>query len=544
MDFTNPLFWAVLLPFLFLFWGVSKLLDHTPLPRTLLIKLAVLLIALALLILTSWEILAIFLLAILLSEIACRYILSHDKHARKGLLITLTPLLIWLMSKLPEHRAHPRQIFQKLAILTISLTLLGMASWQTLLIFLTVMLICYGGCRYALRHGARTRRLILIALIPLLLTPLLYYKYAYFFGHALLDEQWDTLRDLIIPVGISFYSFQLAGFCVDTLQRNLPMPELLDYMNFGAFFPQIVAGPIERREQLLPQLEQLDIRFTEDKIQLGLRYIIVGLFFKMVLGDNLALSVNPDYPSNSAWYIWYSNICFSLRIYFDFCGYGLTAYGVAHALGIKLTMNFLSPYTASNISEFWRRWHVSLTNWFRDYIYIPLGGNRTRFWFINTLIVFAISGLWHGANWNFIIWGLLAGVAILTHRFYKKLGLRMWSALGIMLTMSYMVFVWMFFYVSSWDQLMRFLGILFTAESYDLMRGFYHLTTGRFGINTSTSLLAILLSFIVIMGEYFSLKKTKNPYALLTHPICCTAMVYLLVVYQSSAMNQFIYFAF
>ncbi len=469
MDFTNIYFWAVLLPFLLIFWGLSRLL---------------------------------------------------------------------------ESRSAARQLVQKLAILTVSLTLLGMASWQTLLIFVCVMLTCYAGCRAALRHSVRLRKVILLLLLPLILAPLLYYKYAYFFGNALLGQQWDTLRDLIIPVGISFYSFQLVGFCVDTLLREMPMPRFLDYMNFGAFFPQIVAGPIERREQLLPQLEQLDVRFKKSDLELGLRYVIVGLFFKMALGDNLARSVLPHYGGGSAWVIWYSNICFSLRIYFDFCGYGLTAYGVARILGINLTMNFLSPYTAANISEFWRRWHVSLTNWFRDYIYIPLGGNRTRFWMLNTLIVFAISGLWHGANWNFIIWGLLAGVAILVHRVFRKWGLRLWTPLGIALTAFYMIFVWMFFYVSSWYWLMHYLETLITWERYDLKLAIDRLTPSAAGVNTSTSFIAIVMSLFVFVAEYLGQRKHSNPYSILTHPLCCAIMIYFLIIYQSHTHNQFIYFAF
>ncbi len=469
MDFTNIIFWVVLLPFLALLWATSKLLSKKP---------------------------------------ACKILV------------------------------------QKLSILTVSLTLLGLASWETLIIFLAVMLSCYVGCRYALRHGKRIRKLILILLIPLLLAPLLYYKYAYFLGNNILGQQWDTLRDLIIPVGISFYSFQLAGFCVDTLQRDMPMPRFLDYMNFGAFFPQIVAGPIERREQLLPQLEQLDMSFTADRIQYGLRFIVLGLFFKMVLGDNLALSVLPDQYSHSAIYIWYTNLCFSLRIYFDFCGYGLTAYGVAHALGIKLTMNFQSPYTAPNISEFWRRWHVSLTNWFRDYIYIPLGGNRTKFWIANTLIVFAISGLWHGANWNFIIWGVLAGVAIIIHRYFSKLGFRLWAPLGIILTISYMIFVWMFFYLSSWEHLLFNLRVITDLDNYGFKNGIAALSWGGMGMRFVTSLLAIAISLLVFIAEYWSQKKYQNVYTILTHPLSFAVMIFLLVIYQTARHNQFIYFAF
>ncbi len=460
-------------------------------------------------------------------------------------LVLLPALLVFgLVSQALKPRPRARQIFQKLAILTLSLSLLGMVSWETLLIFVLVMLLCYAGCRLGLGLGMRARKWLLVAILPTLLLPLLYYKYAYFFGSSFLGQNWDTLRDLIIPVGISFYSFQLAGFCVDTLVRSMPMPRFLDYMNFGAFFPQIVAGPIERRENLLPQMEQLDIGYKQSDVYDGVRYIILGLFFKMVLGDNLALGTFSQYGGSSAIIVWFSNLCFSLRIYFDFCGYGLTAYGIARCLGIKLTLNFLSPYTATNISEFWRRWHVSLTNWFRDYIYIPLGGNRTRIWFINILLVFAISGLWHGANWNFIIWGALAGFAILVHRLFRQVGGRIWAPISYLMTLGYMVLAWMFFYVTDMKVLWRNITLMCTPARYNINSAIHELPYSAYDIKALTAFVAILLSAVIIVAEYYSAKHRKNPYELLLHPAACAVMVYLLVVFTPSTLNQFIYFAF
>lgn len=436
-----------------------------------------------------------------------------------------------------------RQAFQKAFILLLSLFLLGFTSLPTLGIFLAVSLTAYAACRTGERlSSALARRVLLGALIPLLLLPLLYYKYAYFFTHTLCGADWDTLRGLIIPVGISFYTFQIIGFCVDTLGKGAAVPPFVDYMNFCAFFPQIVAGPIERRDDLLPQISTPGMTLAAADLNVGLRYIVLGLFFKMALADNLAIAFLPAYRGESALLVWMNNLAFSFRIYFDFAGYAMTAYGIARCLGITLRLNFLSPYTAPHIGEFWRRWHTSLMQWFRDYIYIPLGGSRTRLWALNVLLVFLISGLWHGAGYNFLLWGALSGVAVVTHRLCAKLGLRLWSPLGWVLTFGFMVFIWMFFYDTDTELLQRHLVLLANPAAYAPAPFIETLKALR--LQGALTVCIIALSFLVIAAEALSARLRGEPYALLLSAPACGAMLFLTLVLEAVVESKFIYFAF
>lgn len=456
------------------------------------------------------------------------------------ILFASLPLLAAGKALLPEN-AQTR--FRKLFLLVLSLFLLGFTSLPTLGIFLTVAFTAYAACCGGARlSSAPGRRLLLGALIPVLLLPLVYYKYAYFLGHAVLGAEWDTLRGLIIPVGISFYTFQIIGFCVDTLLRGEKVPPFIDYMNFCAFFPQIVAGPIERRADLLPQVSAPSLRFCAADMNVGLRYIVLGLFFKMALADNLAIAFVPGYCGGNAFMVWLNNLLFTFRIYFDFGGYAMTAYGIARCLGITLRLNFLSPYTACNIADFWRRWHTSLMQWFRDYIYIPLGGGRTRLWAVNVLIVFLVSGLWHGAGWNFLIWGGLSGLALVGHRLFAKSGLRLWAPLGWLLTFGLMVFVWMFFYDTDAAVLQQNLTTLATPSAYGI--GEFVATLKLLKIQGALAILFLPISFAVIGLEALSLRRRGDAYALLLASPTCGLLVFLLITLEAASESLFIYFSF
>lgn len=437
-------------------------------------------------------------------------------------------------------RANAR--FQKLFIGVLSLSLLGMASVQTLVIFLLVSLGAYFACRWGIFLGERGKILLLAILIPLLFAPLVFYKYSYFIGVNLFGQEWNTLRDMVIPIGISFYSFQIVGFCVDTLLRGYSVPPFVDYMNFCAFFPQIVAGPIERRDDLLPQISAPRMILCREDLKAGVPYILLGLFFKLALADNLAYCMEPKYAEENAIIIWTNNLLFTFRIYFDFAGYGLTAYGIARCMGIVLRMNFLSPYTATNISEFWRRWHTSLTLWFRDYIYFPLGGSRTRRWALNILIVFMVSGLWHGAGWNFVLWGGFSGVAMVLHRVFHKKGYHLPAPVGWGMTFGMMVFVWMFFYISDGELLLHNLKVLFHAESYDIHAYLQHLKMSLYAGAMTWPFL--LLSFGVVGVEWISWRRTESPYSLFLHPYSLLVMTFLITMLGAGQDSSFIYFAF
>ncbi len=457
----------------------------------------------------------------------------------------LLPSLICIYTFTQFLKEKHKNIFLKYSLCILSLSLLGLASIETLIIFLFVILSAFFICRYSINLNKGAKRAALIFLLILIFTPLFYYKYANFICNDIGGLEWNTFRDLIIPIGISFYSFQIAGFCIDTLLKNIRMPKFIDYVNFASFFPQLVAGPIERRADLLPQVTNLHHRESSHSYNLtiGVPYILLGLFFKITLADNIANAFYNDYLGTNAWIIWLNNLLFTFRIYFDFAGYGLMAYGIAKCMGITLRMNFLSPYTASNITDFWRRWHTSLTLWFRDYIYFPLGGSRTKRWALNIIIVFAISGIWHGAGWNFIVWGTLAGIALVTHRIFRNKGHKLPSFCGWMLTFFMMVFVWMFFYDSQSILLKHHLQVILNWRNYsisDLLDTF--IDNQRM---TCVAFVFILMSFTVIFLEFLSSRKYKGePYKIFLSPFACSIMVFLMVVFNNSVQNQFIYFAF
>jgi len=277
----------------------------------------------------------------------------------------------------------------------LSLSLLGLESVSTLVVFLSVFGVTYGGLRWA---PSSFSRLFVCGLSFLQLLPLLFYKYAPFAVSQVTGDLPDVLSDLAIPVGLSFYTFQMVGLVVDTLKGRQPLPSFLNCLNFASFFPQIVAGPIERRSDLLPQME------------------------------------NP-------FLVWLECVFFSLRVYYDFCGYSLVAYGLARMLGIRLMLNFRNPYWTTNFRDFWRNWHISLSQWFRDYLYIPLGGNRGRFRVFLLFLVFGVSGVWHGAGWNFIFWGLLHGAFLLLP---KWTSLKVPKPLAWGIHMVLVTFSWLF----------------------------------------------------------------------------------------------------
>ena len=222
----------------------------------------------------------------------------------------------------------------------------------------------------------------------------------------MLFRSWVTL-DILLPVGISFYTFQALSYSIDVYQKKLPVcKDIIAFFAYISFFPQLVAGPIERATNLLPQFYKSHT-FNYAQAVDGCRQILWGFFKKMVVADNCATAVNliwGNYTDQSGFTLLMGGFLFTLQIYGDFSGYSDIAIGTARLFGINLMRNFSFPYFSRDIAEFWRRWHISLTTWFRDYIYIPLGGSRCARWKVmrNTLIIFLVSGLWHGANWTSI----------------------------------------------------------------------------------------------------------------------------------------------
>ncbi|MEO7934282.1 MAG: MBOAT family O-acyltransferase [Chthoniobacterales bacterium] len=393
----------------------------------------------------------------------------------------------------------------------------------------------------ALRSGKRRRLVLEILFITVNLLPLVWFKYGDFLLNRVLHLGWNAPRNYI-PAGISFYTFQLIALGVDTLRRNEKLPRLLNFFNFVTFFPQIVAGPIERRASLLPQITGFRWRVSVATLLDGCPWLVLGLFYKLVLADNLSPFILRG-VSDNPWTVWLTSILFGLRIYFDFAGYSFIALGVARILGVRLTMNFLAPYSACSIREFWQRWHITLSTWFRDYVYFPLGGNRRGVWEFNIFAVFLISGMWHGAGFNFLLWGAAHGALLVMHGWFSKVGYAMPRVIGWLLTSVAVTFSWLFFYESDLSLLEKKIRLLLTPSAYST--GSLREVRHAYAITDWAPLIVICsLCFFVLLIEMLGRRKAENPYAALLSWPACLGLAAVVAIGAASGEGQFIYFAF
>jgi D-alanyl-lipoteichoic acid acyltransferase DltB (MBOAT superfamily) len=328
---------------------------------------------------------------------------------------------------------------QNVIIIAASYLFYGWVDWRfVLLLFGSSALSYYGALFMEKCSGQLTlRKAIFWLTLCVNIGTLVAFKYFDFFGYGLqrfcaffgMSPDWPTLN-LVLPVGISFYTFQALSYTIDVYRRQLqPTHNLLSFLAFISFFPQLVAGPIERAQRMLPQFNGKRV-FSYDSGVDGMKRILWGLFKKMVIADNCA--VVADYiflheDSMNSFTLAVGALVFAFQIYSDFSGYSDIAVGCGRLLGIQLMENFKLPYLSSNLKEFWRRWHISLNEWLRDYIYIPLHGSRRGLWrtCINVMTVFLVSGIWHGARFSYIIWGIAHGmllvVTIIVGRFSRVL---------------------------------------------------------------------------------------------------------------------------
>lgn len=326
--------------------------------------------------------------------------------------------------------------------------------------------------RYRNAEGRKANlpKLFLVLALVICFGVLFFFKYFDFFSESItallrsfsLPVQDWTLK-LVLPVGISFYTFQTLSYVIDVYRGVIPVEKHLGYYTlYVSFFPQLVAGPIERSDNLIPQLRK-ERTFDSAEVIDGLKWIAVGLFKKVVIADTLSVYVNTVYGNLSGYHglsFIVATVFFAFQIYCDFSGYSDIAIGSGKLLGVKLMKNFDSPYFSQSIREFWSRWHISLSTWFRDYVYIPLGGNRRKLprVLLNLMITFLLSGLWHGANWTFVVWGALHGcyvvVETLLNRAAKKnphtsqktkSSVTIQSLAKMLLTFALVCFAWVFF---------------------------------------------------------------------------------------------------
>ena len=361
----------------------------------------------------------------------------------------------------------------------------------------------------------------------------------------------SLLLRIILPVGISFYTFQALSYSIEVYRGNIkPTKDIIAFFAFISFFPQLVAGPIERATNLLPQFLQ-NRKFSYEQGVDGMRQILWGLFKKIVIADNCATYVDQvwsTYPTQTGSTLLLAAVLFTFQIYGDFSGYSDIAIGTAKLFGIKLMRNFNNPYFSRDIAEFWRRWHISLTTWFRDYVYIPLGGSRVGKWKIvrNTFIIFLVSGIWHGANWTFLAWGVYHAVLFLPlillgkNRRYVNKESRVergeWREIPRMvLTFGLVVIGWIIFRAET------------IGQAWEIMKGICDvslLSTPMVAVGLKRTLLFIVLLLVV---EWIDRTK-EHAFALTRLPqwariLAIYALILVMLEYMGHSQS-FIYFQF
>jgi len=316
--------------------------------------------------------------------------------------------------------------YRNIFLLVVSYFFYGWWDWRFLiLIFFSSMLDFFLGKKIDEEQNPVNRKWLLAVSLGINLGLLGFFKYAGFFVESF-TAAFTFLGfpiksyaiNIILPVGISFYTFQTLSYTWDIYKRQLkPNHDVLRFLAFVSFFPQLVAGPIERASHLLPQFDSIK-KINYQQLRSGFLLMAVGFFKKIVIADRLARFVDPafaDYDQLAGYSAIIAILFFTLQLYFDFSAYSNIAIGCGRMLGFELSLNFNKPYLSTSFSDFWRRWHISLSSWFKDYVYIPLGGNKSGKFFTirNFLIVFLLSGLWHGASWNFVLWGLFNGLFLI-----------------------------------------------------------------------------------------------------------------------------------
>jgi alginate O-acetyltransferase complex protein AlgI len=377
-------------------------------------------------------------------------------------------------------------LLQNVFLVVVSYIFYSFWDWRFLsLIFISSLVDFIVGQLLAKTTARTTRKLLLGVSLCFNLGLLALFKYFNFFVDSFIEafalfgtELKITTWTILLPVGISFYTFQTLSYTIDIYRKEVtPTKNIVAFFAFVSFFPQLVAGPIERASNLLPQFEKNRVFNYHSSID-GLRLILAGLFQKMVIADNCAFFVNTifeNYEAQTGSTLFVGAVFFAFQIYGDFAGYSNIAIGTARLMGFDLMRNFKFPYLAQNFSDFWRRWHISLSTWFRDYVYIPLGGNRkgkARL-VVNIFIVFLVSGLWHGANWTFVFWGLVHAIFVVpVILFFKKdvsfskekMWPTAWELLRIGFTFCMVCLAWVFFRAETITDAFTYLKIIFSES--------------------------------------------------------------------------------
>ena len=444
---------------------------------------------------------------------------------------------------------------QNALIVIASYIFYGWWDWRFLSLIIFSTLIDYSiGVFLFKENNAKRRKLFLWISIGINLSFLGFFKYYNFFVDSFIsafsffgsNTSFSPLN-IILPVGISFYTFQTLSYTIDIYKRKLiPTNDVISFAAFVSFFPQLVAGPIERATHLLPQFYKKR-HFDYKQAISGVNLIIWGLFKKMVISDNAALIVNgvfANYTNESSLSLLLGMLLFSFQIYCDFSGYSDIAIGISRLLGFDLMNNFKFPYFSKNIREFWNRWHISLSTWFRDYLYIPLGGSKvsTQRRLINIFVVFLVSGLWHGANWTFVFWGFLHALFFVFNILFKEKLLmhsyhfHLKNLALILINFSLVSIAWIFFRSKN------------ISDAFQYIQNICLFTDGQNFFKKTNSYLLMTINafmgiFFLIIAEYRTMRKDKSEIKF-SSPILIIIIILICLLGVFKDQSSFIYFQF
>lgn len=450
---------------------------------------------------------------------------------------------------------------QNWLLLVASYAFYGAWDWRFLsLIVISTILDYICGLKIYHSESQKTKKLFLFFSIFGNLGMLGFFKYFSFFASSLQDfmnlfgmSLNARFMDVVLPVGISFYTFQTMSYTIDIYRRELePTRRFLDFALFVSFFPQLVAGPIERAKRLLPQI-LAPRNLTLNGFYEGSYLIFWGLFQKVFVADNLAQIVDPIFNSENApdgATVLLGLYAFAFQIFCDFAGYSNIARGLGKMMGFNIMVNFNLPYFATNPREFWRRWHISLSTWLRDYLYIPLGGNRggTIGMYKNLTLTMLLGGLWHGAAWTFVFWGAYQGMLLMVHRacepFLNQIRMpkvwiveKAWYLIKLIVFFQFVCFGWLLFRAQSMGQVWEMTGQIFTnftPHNYDVVKAIL-----------SKLFLIVSLLYTVQIFQYVkrdSMVVYKSP--LVMRVLFYGACLFLMLVFGGVGGKEFIYFQF
>lgn len=388
-----------------------------------------------------------------------------------------------------------------------------------------------------------------------------YFKYADFFienSNYLFNSNLNQL-ELALPLAISFFTFQQIAYLVDSYREETKEYDLLNYAVFVCFFPQLIAGPIVHHKEIMPQFENMKNKVKNYRnILLGLFIFSIGLFKKVIIADTFAVWATNGFDfSEKLNFIeaWVTSISYTFQLYFDFSGYTDMAIGIALLFNIKLPINFNSPYKAQNIQDFWRRWHMTLSKFLKDYIYIPLGGNKFGNFRIysNLMITFLLGGLWHGAGWTFVFWGFLHGIALVIHRIWQQIGFKIHPIIAWIITFNFINITWIFFRAKEWDDAIKVLKGMFCFSDLILpnaLQSFLVLNNAKYDSfykilfdikGDIKTILFIIFSFVIVL----LLKNTNSISLRYTYKqIIMYSFIFVIGVSDLFEVGEFLYFNF